>query len=110
MEKLIKTETLRSFLKNNQNTEFEKYLVQEGVKQILLENKPYPRLHMINYLIDLGVIDECVFKKMSGNTEKFQLREELMRFSAYCKRCGGSSWHDIPESAINQYLSEIDMK
>lgn len=36
--------------------------------------------------------------------EPKSLKQELLKFAAYCKRNGGNAWCDIPESGIDNYL------
>jgi len=38
--------------------------------------------------------------------EIYRLKADLMEFAGFCKKHGGTTWCSIPESAIDDYLSE----
>jgi len=41
--------------------------------------------------------------------DKIKLKSELMKFAEYCKKQGGSSWFNIPEIGIDNYINQIDI-
>ena len=42
--------------------------------------------------------------------DKIKLKEELIKFAEFCKKNGGTSWNEIPESAINSYINKISVE